>query len=89
MEEQKEDFSSTGGEWTMVRIIEACVSVIRRAQGKKNPDEVQFGTPEWHQVADEFVRDVYRGRVICCENPRAFRGAKNTRLTHTRLHLKL
>ncbi|TAM02032.1 MAG: hypothetical protein EPN70_18025 [Paraburkholderia sp.] len=61
MEEQKEDFSSKGGEWTMVRIIEACVSVIRRAQGKKNPDEVQFGTPEWHQVADEFVRDVYRG----------------------------
>jgi hypothetical protein len=33
------------------------VEAIRRAQGKKNPDDFPVDTPEWHRVYEEFVND--------------------------------
>ncbi|OXC78643.1 hypothetical protein [Caballeronia sordidicola] len=34
------------------------VAAIRKARGKKNPDDFPVDTPEWHQVCEEFVNDV-------------------------------
>ncbi|SOE95658.1 hypothetical protein SAMN05414139_08559 [Burkholderia sp. D7] len=35
------------------------VAAIRKAQGKKNPDDFPVDSPEWHRVCEEFVNDVY------------------------------
>ena len=34
------------------------VAAIRKAQGKKNPDDFPVNSPEWHQVCEEFANDV-------------------------------
>ncbi|MEY2440394.1 MAG: hypothetical protein QOI34_1779 [Verrucomicrobiota bacterium] len=34
------------------------VAAIRKAQGKKNPEDVPADSPEWHQVCQEFANDV-------------------------------
>jgi hypothetical protein len=34
------------------------VAAIRKARGKKNPDDVPVDSPEWHQVCQEFANDV-------------------------------
>jgi hypothetical protein len=34
------------------------VAAIRKAQGKKNPEDVPVDSPEWHQVCQEFANDV-------------------------------
>jgi hypothetical protein len=34
------------------------VATIRKAQGRKNPDDFPVNSPEWHQVCEEFVNDV-------------------------------
>jgi len=38
----------------------SAVRIMRRAQGKKNPEDVAFGSPEWDAVSSEFMRDVGR-----------------------------
>lgn len=34
------------------------VAAIRKAQGKKNPDDFPVDSPEWNQSCEEFVNDV-------------------------------
>jgi len=34
------------------------VAAIRKARGKKNPDDMPVDSPAWHQVCEEFVKDV-------------------------------
>jgi hypothetical protein len=34
------------------------VAAIRKAQGKKNPEDFHVDSPEWHQVCEEFANDV-------------------------------
>jgi hypothetical protein len=36
----------------------SAVRIMRRAQGKKNPEDVPFGSPEWDAVGADFMRDV-------------------------------
>jgi len=36
------------------------VRIVRRARGKKNPEDVPFGSPEWDAVSAEFMRDVHK-----------------------------
>ena len=34
------------------------VAAIRKAQGKKNPEDFPVDSPEWHEVCEEFSNDV-------------------------------
>lgn len=34
------------------------IEAIRRARGKKNPRDVDFGTPEWKNACIDFARDL-------------------------------
>ncbi|MDR3097899.1 MAG: hypothetical protein LBV73_12600 [Paraburkholderia sp.] len=36
------------------------VSIIRRAQGKRNPEDFASGSPEFEQAADEYLEDLTR-----------------------------
>ncbi|CAB3721207.1 MULTISPECIES: hypothetical protein [Paraburkholderia] len=40
--------------------LELTVRTLRHAQGKKNPEDVLYASPEWNVVSEEFVRDLYR-----------------------------
>lgn len=40
--------------------LTSTVRIMRRARGKKNPEDVPFSSPEWDVVGAEFMRDVYR-----------------------------
>jgi hypothetical protein len=40
--------------------LELTVRTLRHAQGKKNPQDVLYGSGEWDVVSEEFVRDLYR-----------------------------
>ncbi|MFM0742166.1 hypothetical protein PQQ51_33500 [Paraburkholderia xenovorans] len=40
--------------------LELTVRTMRRAQGKKNLEDVARGTPEWEAVAEDFLRDLRR-----------------------------
>ncbi|WP_244807947.1 hypothetical protein [Caballeronia zhejiangensis] len=40
------------------RSLAASIEAIRRARGKKNPRDVDFGTPEWKNTCIEFARDL-------------------------------
>ena len=40
--------------------LELTVRTLRHAQGKKNPEDVLYASPEWDVVSEEFVRDLYR-----------------------------
>jgi hypothetical protein len=46
--------------WAEARALEASIRAIRRAQGKKNPEDFPAGSPECTAAMDEFVRDVCR-----------------------------
>ncbi|SDC57307.1 hypothetical protein [Paraburkholderia lycopersici] len=46
--------------WAEARALEASIRVIRRAQGKKNPEDFPPGSPECAAAMEEFVRDVCR-----------------------------
>ncbi|MEM5315184.1 hypothetical protein VSR72_25895 [Paraburkholderia sp. JHI869] len=50
--------------WAEARALEASIRVIRRAQGKKNPEDFPAGSPECTAAMDEFVRDVCRALEI-------------------------
>ncbi|WP_235024872.1 hypothetical protein [Caballeronia arvi] len=36
------------------------VATIRRARGKPNPEDYAVDSPEWHEIAADFARDVLR-----------------------------
>ncbi|WP_433693183.1 hypothetical protein [Paraburkholderia phenoliruptrix] len=40
--------------------VSANVRRERSAQGKKNPEDVPFGTPEWIEVSTDLMRDMCR-----------------------------
>ena len=40
------------------RALAISIETIRRARGKKNPRDVDFGTPEWKNTCIEFARDL-------------------------------
>jgi hypothetical protein len=42
--------------------IEAAVRATRRAQGKRNPEDISLGSPEWDEVLGEFLVDVARAK---------------------------
>jgi len=44
--------------WGEARALAASIEAIRRARGKKNPRDVDFGTPEWKDTCIEFARDL-------------------------------
>ncbi|PVX84439.1 hypothetical protein [Paraburkholderia unamae] len=46
--------------WLEARALEASIRAIRRAQGKKNPEDFPAGSPECAAAMDAFVRDVCR-----------------------------
>jgi len=46
--------------WAEARALEASIRAIRRAQGKKNPEDFPAGSPECTAAMNEFVRDVCR-----------------------------
>jgi hypothetical protein len=54
------------------RALEASIRAIRRAQGKKNPEDFLPDSPECIEAMEEFVRDV--GRVLGLEVRRAVEG---------------
>jgi hypothetical protein len=37
-----------------------CISAIRKAQGKKNPDDYSVSPPDWQAIAEDFSRDIQR-----------------------------
>ncbi|MGF6768676.1 hypothetical protein P3T18_001146 [Paraburkholderia sp. GAS199] len=43
--------------------IEQAVRAIRRAQGKKNPEDIAPGTPVWDAVMDDFLLDLYQAKA--------------------------
>jgi hypothetical protein len=51
--------------WAEARALEASIRAIRRAQGKRNPEDFLPGTPECLAVMEEFVRDI--SRVLALE----------------------
>ena len=46
--------------YQQMTVLTATVRTLRRAQGKLNPEDVAFGSPEWDAVGAEFMRDVYK-----------------------------
>ena len=36
------------------------IEAMRKAAGKKNPDDFPVGTPEWRDACDDFARDIVR-----------------------------
>ncbi|MCP3710148.1 hypothetical protein M3I54_24810 [Paraburkholderia sp. CNPSo 3274] len=51
--------------WAEARALEASIRAIRRAQGKRNPEDCVPGSPECLAVMEAFVRDV--GRVLALD----------------------
>ncbi|MDQ0621941.1 MULTISPECIES: hypothetical protein [Paraburkholderia] len=41
-----------------IAALTSTVRIMRRARGRKNPEDVEFGSPEWETVSAEFMRDV-------------------------------
>ncbi|WOD19856.1 hypothetical protein [Paraburkholderia kirstenboschensis] len=35
------------------------VRLTRRARGKKNPEDLPWGSPAWKEATEEFVQDIY------------------------------
>ncbi|MBT2792732.1 hypothetical protein [Paraburkholderia strydomiana] len=40
--------------------LTSTVRIMLRARGKKNPEDVPFGSPEWDVVGAQSMHDVYR-----------------------------
>ncbi|WP_433693266.1 hypothetical protein [Paraburkholderia phenoliruptrix] len=43
-----------------VLALDSTVRIMRRVQGKKNPEDVPIGSPEWEAVSLEVMRDLCR-----------------------------
>ncbi|QGZ66045.1 hypothetical protein [Paraburkholderia acidisoli] len=48
--------------WAEARALETSIRAIRRAQGKKNPEDFPPDSPECLEAMEAFVRDV--GRIL-------------------------
>jgi hypothetical protein len=46
--------------YLQARALALSVAAIRKAQGKKNPDNYPIGSPGWLEVDEDFARDVLR-----------------------------
>jgi hypothetical protein len=46
--------------YLQARALALSVAAIRKAQGKKNPDDYPIGSPGWLEVGEDFARDVLR-----------------------------
>lgn len=46
--------------WAEARALEASIRVIRRAQGKRNPEDFAAGSPECLAAMEDFARDISR-----------------------------
>lgn len=40
--------------------LESSVRVVRKAQGKKNPEDFPYGSPAWHEADEDYMRDLLR-----------------------------
>lgn len=43
-----------------VQALENTVRIVRRAQGKKNPEDFPYGSPEWHDADEDYICDLVR-----------------------------
>ncbi|CAG9193526.1 conserved hypothetical protein [Paraburkholderia tropica] len=55
--------------WAEARALEASIRAIRRAQGKKNPEDFPAGSDACLDAMEAFVRDVQRVLVLYAEQP--------------------
>ncbi|WP_321814705.1 MULTISPECIES: hypothetical protein [unclassified Paraburkholderia] len=55
--------------WAEARALEASIRAIRRAQGKRNPEDFASDDPECIEVMEEFVRDVGRVLALYAKDP--------------------
>ncbi|MEX3952004.1 hypothetical protein AB4Y40_30145 [Paraburkholderia sp. EG287B] len=60
MENEHSPFPNEETKWAMARNIEDAVRAMRRAQGKKNPEDFPRGSPEEEVTTAEFLHDVMR-----------------------------
>jgi hypothetical protein len=42
------------------RGLNLALAAIRKAQGKRNPSDMEPGTPEWHAAVADFAADLLR-----------------------------
>nr|WKF60873.1 hypothetical protein HUO10_005395 [Paraburkholderia busanensis] len=42
--------------------LELAVRATRRAQGKRNPEDVPVDSQEWNEILDDFLLDLYRAK---------------------------
>jgi hypothetical protein len=40
--------------------LENTIRIVRRAQGKKNPEDFPYGSPAWHEADEDYMRDLLR-----------------------------
>jgi hypothetical protein len=40
--------------------LENTVRAIRKAQGKSNPEDFPYGSQEWHEADEAYLRDLLR-----------------------------
>jgi hypothetical protein len=60
MAHEQPQFPDNDPVWAQARALEASIRAIRRAQGKRNPEDFSPGTPECLAVMEAFARDVSR-----------------------------
>nr|WKF55660.1 hypothetical protein HUO10_000104 [Paraburkholderia busanensis] len=48
--------------YSIAAALEMAVRATRRAQGKKNPEDLPPRSPEWTAVTDDFLLDLHRAR---------------------------
>jgi len=63
------------------RAMVLTVSVIRRAQGKPNPDDFACGSPEFERAADDYLEDLTR--AFDRHRAGVARGEDDLRYTHS------
>jgi hypothetical protein len=64
MAHQQHEFPENDPIWAEARALEASIRAIRRAQGKRNPEDFPSGRPESLAVMEEFARDISRVLVL-------------------------
>jgi hypothetical protein len=45
--------------YTEAMALQMTVRLTRRARGKKNPEDLPWGSPAWKEATEEFVQDIY------------------------------
>jgi hypothetical protein len=58
--------------WDVAQVIENSVRAIRRARGKKNPEDCVPGSPELELVLNEFLSDVLTSMAEPEDEPDGF-----------------